>query len=1011
MKKLLKWHDLYSLKILVSFLIIFTALYPKLPSVHILRTWVYIRLEDFFILGTVIIWFLQLIRKKIELPRVFAYSIGLYWLIGFASLIFSLFFIGHNLTNFFPHIAFLSFLRRVEYMILFFVSLSTVKSKDDIRDYLIIILGTVSSVFLYGIGQKYYLLLWSANSSFFQKYPFCFPSFQTGNEEFAKGIPLCLPAGARITSTFGGSYDLAAYMVVFLPIVLGAFFSVKKRLLKLLTFIIFLSSLALLIFTAQRAAFIAYLIGSIATLILYRKKLFIIPLVVISILFLLTFSESTAKRFLATFRISSVVVDSQGKLIGEQLPENLKSKIEKPTSELPEGSAFIGLPQQGNSVATNSAIVKKTLTPEEVKRMQLAEGTLQISTVTGSFLVKKVLVYDISFTTRFQAEWPNAWRAFLRNPLLGSGYSSITLATDNDYFRALGETGVLGLVSFIGIFLILWITLSVLSPPRKSSLIGGIAYGIAGGVIGLGLNAILIDVFEASKVAENLWIVLGIGTGGLLLNQTKRIDYLTELKMRLTTNFAYITYLFLIVGAFFLSTTSNFFLADDFTWLKWAATARLSDLPGYFINSQAFFYRPLDKIITFFLYTVFSFQPQGFHLFVLLLHILSILAAYKISRKIFSNNYFAFLTAAIFALVPAHNENVLWFSGLSGVLSSTFILYAVLSFLIFRERKSKIYYIFSVLLSLLAFMSYEIAVVVPLVIICVDLFLINPKRDKNFYLTHVPFFILTPLYYAVRMFTNTFSGGGDYSYSLSHLIPNLFGNFFGYIGLFLFSDNFLPYYNSLRNNLRGDVTLFVIVVFMCILILLASAYLLRKSLANIVKNEDWRLVLFGLVFSFIALLPFLGLGNIAPRYLYLASFGICLSLIVLLKQFIKNKYVLTLAVIAVAILFQIENYKIQEDWKKASEISKNALALFRIDYEGLNSRDNIYIVNIPGTYKNVWVFPVGIKDGLWFIYNDHMPSIYELSSVEDAKSAIMQKNSKRNYIFKFDNDGNLSRVK
>ena len=46
-------------------------------------------------------------------------------------------------------------------------------------------------------------------------------------------------------------------------------------------------------------------------------------------------------------------------------------------------------------------------------------------------------------------EWPRAIRALKKNPLLGTGYSSITLATDNDYLRLLGETGVLGFLAFL----------------------------------------------------------------------------------------------------------------------------------------------------------------------------------------------------------------------------------------------------------------------------------------------------------------------------------------------------------------------------------------------------------------------------------------------------------------------------------------------------------------------------------------------------------------------------------
>src|SRR5476651_67555 len=223
MKKLLQFLDNYILKICVSLVIAFIPLYPKLPSISITHTWVYIRLEDFLITAVVVVWFIQLLRKKVSIPFSLSIPFAIYWFVGLCSLVFSILFIGPHLSNFFPKIAALQYARRIEYMILFFVGFSAVKTKKDIRDFLIILGLTLTGILLYGLGQRFYLQFWAAFPDFARQFSFCFPSFQTGNEEFAKGIPLCLPADARITSTFGGHYDLAAYLVVVIPIVIGVF--------------------------------------------------------------------------------------------------------------------------------------------------------------------------------------------------------------------------------------------------------------------------------------------------------------------------------------------------------------------------------------------------------------------------------------------------------------------------------------------------------------------------------------------------------------------------------------------------------------------------------------------------------------------------------------------------------------------------------------------------------------------------------------------------------------------
>lgn len=1034
MKKLLKLHDIYTVKVLVCFLLLFTVLYPKLPSVHIIRTWVYIRIEDFFILGTVIIWFIQLLRKKISVPLWLSGSIGMYWLAGLLSLIFSLIFIAPTLTNFFPHVAVLNYVRRIEYMILFFVAFSTVKSSKDIRDYFMILSAAMLSILLYGFGQRYYLVLWQWFPKFFQSFSFCFPSFQTGNEEFAKGIPLCLPYGSRITSTFGGHYDLAGYLVLVLPIFLAISLSVRRWTVRIGTALLFVGGLIMLIFTASRVSFGAYLVGSIITLVLYRKKWFIIPVVLVSIVLLLSFSESTAKRFLSTVRISSIVTNNEGELIGEDtngLPQDLKNKISKDSviqkagQNLPKGSAFIGLGNKKKSSNT-SAVVQKTLTPEEARRLQLAEGSLKLSTVSGNFVVQKALVYDISFTTRFQSEWPNAWRAFMMNPVIGSGYSTITLATDNDYLRALGEVGLFGLFTFILVFIVLGIAFKELIPQVKSPIVRGFAFGAVGGVIGLAGNAVLIDIFEASKVAESLWIILGVAAGGLYLYKKGPIPYVQRLKTILTSGFFIGIYLLILVGAAFSSIVSHFFVADDFTWLNWAATANFSDLIGYFVNAQNFFYRPLDKVIVVILYNFFAFQPTGYHVFTLALHFLATVAVYLIGKKLLKSKFLGVLTAFVFLLHPSHAENINWFSTISVTLGTVFVLYAVNAFINYRQQslwRSVLAYIGVFLFSVLAFLSYEIAVVIPFLLIALDMVIFKPKRNWETFVEHIPFITLLPLYYLIRQLTHSFNGGGDYSFSLSHLVPNIIGNIFGYLGLFVSGHSFLPFYNTMRANLRQELMIFVVVILLVLLVLGGVWYFFRKQLMHYGKTMLGKNVLFGIIFGLISLIPFLALGNIAERYLYLASAGFTLSFIAFLQSVIRmvipharKKHMLVIigVVLLVGIMSQGENMRESDKWHRGGEITKNALALFRVDHQDLKATDTVYFINIPVQYDGVWIFPVGINDALWFIYGNDLPKIREVSSFEEAEQSVRDAGTvgkQRNFIFQFDKEGNLKHIK
>jgi O-antigen ligase len=116
---------------------------------------------------------------------------------------------------------------------------------------------------------------------------------------------------------------------------------------------------------------------------------------------------------------------------------------------------------------------------------------------------------DRSTSIRIDVEWPRALRAFYKNPLLGTGYSSISLATDNDYLRALGETGLLGLLAFLA--LLLGIGKFLFTHVNKASGLDKIILVSAIGVFASFLTtAVFIDVFESSKIAILFWAFMGL---------------------------------------------------------------------------------------------------------------------------------------------------------------------------------------------------------------------------------------------------------------------------------------------------------------------------------------------------------------------------------------------------------------------------------------------------------------------------------------------------------------------
>ena len=95
--------------------------------------------------------------------------------------------------------------------------------------------------------------------------------------------------------------------------------------------------------------------------------------------------------------------------------------------------------------------------------------------------------------------------------LTGQSLKLIGLASDNDYLRLLAEVGILGFLGFI-LILVRIILVFVSSLPLSKKLSGlelGFVAGVIGGFFGTLINAVFIDVFEASKFAIIFWLLLG----------------------------------------------------------------------------------------------------------------------------------------------------------------------------------------------------------------------------------------------------------------------------------------------------------------------------------------------------------------------------------------------------------------------------------------------------------------------------------------------------------------------
>lgn len=449
------------------------ALYPKLPLADVAGTYVAIRLEDLLIGLVVSVWFIFNWRRLRELySHLIVRAILLFWAMTFLSLISGIF-VTQTVS---PGLGFLHWLRRVEYMSLFIVGFTTIESLPQIKQFIAIIWITAFLVISYGFGQ-----IWLN-----------FPVISTTNREFSKGQILFLSDNARVNSTFAGHYDLAIFLSMVLIFSSSLFFYYKKWSIKALVAVNSVAGFILLGFTAARISFVAAILGIAGVFWLKKQRVFLVGLAVLAIGLLVAVPD-LRHRLVATLTVNVLngggakYSPSPGVITAftpqKYIPVDKRQEIEE---RLKKEATFAS--------SSNTGVPADAVAGEPINSTELG-------------------VYR-SWGIRLDVEWPRAIGAFYKNPFLGTGYSSISIATDNDILRALGETGLLGVLSLVLIFVILVkrFYYHVYHSKGLRQYLGIVSICLIGE---LWVTGTFIDVLEASKIAEIFWLMLGVFWSGM----------------------------------------------------------------------------------------------------------------------------------------------------------------------------------------------------------------------------------------------------------------------------------------------------------------------------------------------------------------------------------------------------------------------------------------------------------------------------------------------------------------
>ncbi|MFC1598834.1 hypothetical protein ACFL2U_02395, partial [Patescibacteria group bacterium] len=220
--------------------------------------------------------------------------------------------------------------------------------------------------------------------------------------------------------------------------------------------------------------------------------------------------------------------------------------------------------------------------------------------------------------------------------------------------------------------------------------------------------------------------------------------------------------LIIVNFAVFAINLNDFFVSDDFDWLS---LTQNSDQPIWQYFTSNYYgeqgvggsYRPMFNLVFSLNNGLFGLNPLPYHLTNLIFHIGVCFLVYLLVLQLFADykekNKIAVLAAVFFSILPNHAEAVVWIAAIGDPMASFFYLLGFYLYLLYRQKKSFVCLLVSLLSFILALLTKEIAVTLPLLILVWELYEAITKNKfslKNILFHHLGYWLILVLYFVIR---------------------------------------------------------------------------------------------------------------------------------------------------------------------------------------------------------------------------------------------------------------------
>ncbi len=289
------------------------------------------------------------------------------------------------------------------------------------------------------------------------------------------------------------------------------------------------------------------------------------------------------------------------------------------------------------------------------------------------------------------------------------------------------------------------------------------------------------------------------------------------------------------------------------------------------------YYRPISIFGFLICYKLFGLLPYGFHLANLVLHAIIVCMLFGLSKRLFQDEWLAFLAAAIFSLHPIHTESVAWISGITDLDLAVFYIATFWLFLASARPgggRSEWMHLGMALSFVLTLLSKEQAITLPLLATLFE----HLYRDDRLSTTlrqkaarYGTLWLLVPVYvlFRIRFFGAFAPVQLTRNVSWYQAVLSGFPLTLRYLWMMIWPVRLIAFYPFHKSTSPLDPAVLAGAVAIGICILIFAALWKRHHLVS-----------FGLIWFFLNIAPvlksrWLGPNVFTERYLYLPSVGLC----------------------------------------------------------------------------------------------------------------------------------------